>query len=350
MNIKKEINQVRRSIMRGITKNVGASNYQRNLDSTTKIDIKRVLICRPNQRLGNLLLITPLIQEITDTFPDCKIDLFVKGGLAPIVFENYKNIDQIIELPKKPFKDIVKYSKIWLSLKKERYDLVINIDKNSSSGRLSAQFANAEYKFFGDENEEIKSKHKDHEHLAKYPVYDFRYHLTKLGYEENDKPVPPLNLKLSSAEIANGKTKLNEIVNNNKKTICIFTFATGEKCYSESWWETFYERLKKEYSDYNIIEILPIENISKINFKAPTFYSKDVREMGSLMANVSVFIGADSGIMHLASASLAPTVGLFSVTNKSVYEPYDNNSIAINTTISGIDDWIKIIDGILIKN
>lgn len=349
MNIKKEINAVRRSIMRGITRNVGASNFERNLDSNTKIEIKRILICRPNQRLGNLLLITPLLQEITTTFPDCKIDLFVKGTLAPIVFENYKNINQIIELPKKPFKDIVKYSKVWLSLKKEHYDLVINIDKNSSSGRLSAQLTNAKYKLFGDVNEEIQSKYKDHEHLAKYPVYDFRYNLAKLGHKENDKPAPALNLKLSPAEITDGKSKLDEIVNNDKKTICIFTFATGDKCYSELWWETFYERLKKDYSNYNIIEILPIENISKIGFKAPTFYSKDVREMASLMANVAVFIGADSGIMHLASASLTPTVGLFSITNKNVYEPYDNNSVAINTTISGIDDWIKVIDEILVK-
>lgn len=349
MNIKKEINQVRRSIMRAITRKVGSSNFDANLEQNTKIEIKRVLICRPNQRLGNLLLITPLIQEITTTFPDCKIDLFVKGTLAPIVFENYKNINHIIELPKKPFKDIIKYIKVWLSLKKKHYDLVINIDKNSSSGRLSARFAKAKYKFFGDENEEIQSKHKDYEHLAKYPVYDFRYHLVKLGYKENDKRAPLLNLKLSPEEIANGLTKLREIVNNEKKTICIFTFATGNKCYSESWWETFYERLKKEYQNYNIIEILPIENISKIGFKAATIYSKDVREMGSLMANVSVFIGADSGIMHLASASLTPTVGLFSITNKNIYEPYENNSVAIDTTKSGIDEWIKVIDKILIK-
>ena len=350
MNIKKEINAVRRGLMRAITRNVGSSDFERNLEPNTKVEIKRILICRPNQRLGNLLLITPLVQEITATFPDCKIDLFVKGTLAPIVFENYKNIYHIIELPKKPFKNIVKYSKVWLSLKKEHYDLVINIDKNSSSGRLSAQFANSKYKFFGDENEEIQAKHKDYEHIAKYPVYDFRYHLAILGYKENDKPAPSLNLKLSSAEIANGEKKLKEIVNNDKKTICIFTFATGDKCYSESWWELFYERLKKEYKDYNIIEILPIENISKIGFKAPTFYSKDVREMGSLMANVTIFIGADSGIMHLASASLTTTVGLFSVTNKSVYEPYSNNSTTIDTNKNGIDEWIKVIDKILAKN
>jgi hypothetical protein len=69
--------------------------------------------------------------------------------------------------------------------------------------------------------------------------------------------------------------------------------------------------IKSRVSNYNIIEVLPVENVSQMGFKAPTFYSKDVREIGALMANTEVFIGGDSGIMHLASASKVSTVGLF---------------------------------------
>ncbi len=112
----------------------------------------------------------------------------------------------------------------------------------------------------------------------------------------------------------------------------------------------FYERLKSEYPDYNIIEVLPVENVSQIGFKAPTFYSKDIREIGSLIANTEVFIGADSGIMHLASSVQTPTVGLFSVTNIKMYAPYNNNSLAIDTNSGSIDDWIKILDSILKKD
>ena len=64
----------------------------------------------------------------------------------------------------------------------------------------------------------------------------------------------------------------------------------------------FIERLQTEFPQHNIIEVLPVQNVSKLSFKAPTFYSKDVREIASLIANTVVFIGADSGIMHLASA------------------------------------------------
>jgi hypothetical protein len=96
MSILKKINVFRRILTRGLTKNIGSSQKNQEVDFTQKIEINRVLISRPNHRLGNLLLITPLVQEVIATFPDCKIDLFVKGGLAPIVFQNYKNINYII--------------------------------------------------------------------------------------------------------------------------------------------------------------------------------------------------------------------------------------------------------------
>jgi hypothetical protein len=38
------------------------------------------------------------------------------------------------------------------------------------------------------------------------------------------------------------------------------------------------------------------ENVSQIAFK-PTFYSKDIREIGAVIANTEIFIGADSGII-----------------------------------------------------
>ena len=347
MKVPKRVNFVRSKVMKGLTKNIGRSYSNPKIDPNNKIEIKKILISRPNHRLGNQLLLTPLVQEVINTFPDCEIDLFVKGGVAYPVFENYEQIDKIIQLPKKPFSHLLDYGLCWLKLKKKRYDLVINGDKNSSSGRLSTQFAKATYKIFGDINEEIKTLYKDYEHISKYPIYNLRHFLEKLGFSKNNNDMPVLNIKLNEAEIANGKKILDTIVKNDKKTICIYTNATGNKCYSEDWWETFYARLKKEYPGYHVIEMLPIENVSKIAFKAPNFYSKDIREMGAIIKNTSVFIAADNGVMHLASASLTPTVGFFSVTNQNIYEPYGHGSVALNTNKTTINDWFIEIDRIL---
>ncbi|MDO7173551.1 glycosyltransferase family 9 protein [Mariniflexile sp. AS56] len=347
MAFKQSINQVRRRLMHKITRSVGDSYSNPKLTPGQKVDIKKVLIIRPNHRLGNQLLLTPLVQEVINTFPDCKIDLFVKGGVAHPVFENFEHVNKIIQLPRKPFSNILKYTGGWVSIKSTKYDLVINGDKNSSSGRLLTQIANAPFKVFGDLDEEVQKQYADHKHISKSPIYNLRSYLTKIGFPKNDSPVPVLNIKLNAEELAQGKIVLDDIIKNDKKTICIYTNATGAKCYSEMWWESFYARLQKEYPTYNIIEMLPIENISKINFKAPHFYSEDVREMGAIIKNTAVFIAADNGIMHLASASLTPTVGFFSVTDPDVYAPYSHGSVALHTNETTMDFWIKSIDDIL---
>lgn len=347
MKLSPKINRFRRSLMRSITGNIGKSNQNQKLDSIDPNQIKRVLISRPNHRLGNLLLITPLVQEVSKTFPNCKIDLFVKGNLAPIVFENYKNIGQVVKLPKKHFKELSEYLRGWISVKKNHYDLAINVDKDSSSGRLSVQLSNATYKFFGEVDEDVQSKYADYNHIAKYPVYNLRSYLAQLGIPNNENPVPPLLLQLGEGEKTAAKKILDQIVSPEKKTICLFTFATGAKCYSEEWWLKFYERLKIEFEDYNLLEVLPIENVSQIGFKAPTFYSKDIREIAAFFSNTAVFIGADSGMMHLASAAQIPTIGLFSVTNIEKYQPYNANSFGIQTDSTELDDWIKKIHQVL---
>ncbi|MFN7014182.1 MAG: glycosyltransferase family 9 protein, partial [Bacteroidia bacterium] len=109
------------------------------------------------------------------------------------------------------------------------------------------------------------------------------------------------------------------------------------------------EKLKKEFKNLNIIEVLPVENVSQIAFKIPTFYSKDIRQIGSLIANTDVFISADSGIMHLASSVQTPTVGLFSVTDMDKYQPYNKNSLALNTNILSTNEIIKKIKTITRK-
>lgn len=343
MSFKSKINVVRRKITHGLTKNIGSSKIPQNYNPNTKVNFKNILINRPNHRLGNLLMVTPLVQEINAYFPDCKIDLFVKGGLAPIIFKNYSSVENYIVLPKKPFKELIRYLKVWTKIKRKKYDLVINIDQGSSSGRLSTQFANADFKFFGETIEEIIQNNPDYKHMAKYPVYQFRYYLEQLGYPNQSKEVPTINIKLSEKELEDSKSILDGIVPNDKKTIAIFTFATGAKCYSPEWWNPFYEKLKTAFPDYNIVEVLPVENVSQIDFKAPSFYSKDVREIAAFIANTEVFIGADSGIMHLASASQTPVLGLFSVTIPERYEPYGNNSVAIDTNKHDHESIISIV-------
>lgn len=326
--------------MKMLTQSIGKSSVQNLKPQPQPLKIKRVLISRPNHRLGNQLLITPLVQEVSNLFPDAKIDLFVKGKVAPILFQEY-GIDEYIELPKKPLKEFGNYLKVWSKIRNKNYDLVINVEKNSSSGRISAAISKAKYSFFGDDFQEMIDAHKDFHHIAKYPVYNLRAFLQKLGMNIADKNVPSLDLKLNELELNKGKKQLLEITKDaDKPTIAFFTFATGAKCYSKEWWSSFHEKFSNEFKDYNLIEILPVENISQLDFVLPSYYSKEVREIGAVMHQCQLIVAADSGMMHLSSASNASTIGLFSVTKSEVYEPYGNQSISFNTDQRSQDELI----------
>ncbi|WP_282630224.1 glycosyltransferase family 9 protein [Empedobacter sedimenti] len=335
MSFKLKVNAYRRKIMRGLTGGIGKGSLE-NINKNETINIERVLINRPNQRLGNTLLITPLVQEIVKNFPKVKIDLFVKGKVAPIVFENYPQVDQIIELPKKPFKELIDYIKVWFKIKSKKYDLVINVDKQSSSGRLSTSFAKSKYKLFGDEF--IADTTQENQlHQAQYPVYQFRKFLELFDGKVRNEPIPSQNIQLSDKEIENGKNLLNEITKDpSKKTLAFFTFATGAKCYSEDWWTEFYNLFYPKYSqEYNLIEILPVENISMLTHKLPEFYSKDVREIAAVMYNCEVVVAGDSGMMHLSCAAPTKTIGLFKDESfLDRYKPYGKG----NSAVIAIDD------------
>lgn len=342
-----KINYYRKRIMSSLTKRLGKTNEPKLGDLKNLDDVKRVLIVRTNHRLGNLLLITPIVQEVVSTFPNAKIDLIIQGGLGPVIFENYKEIDRIISLPKKPFKNLGTYIKGFFSVFNKKYDFAINAVAESSSGKLYTTMAKSKFKVFGVDTKNETVDHNVEKHIAKAPVLALRNYLEKIGFEAKNTNIPNLDITLTSQEIKNGKTILDKLTGKHKKVVSLFTFATADKCYKPEWWLPFYEKLLNEFPEYLFIEILPYENVSQIDFKAPSYYSKDIREMAAVMNNTSLWIGADCGIMHLASAANTDTVGLFSRPNYDVYEPYNGKSFYVYTGETSIDTIIEELKSVL---
>ena len=341
MNPKGRINYLRRKITKFFSK-IFVSNKLSEDDFFQNIrDVKKILVSRPNHRLGNNLLLTPLITEISEIFPNAEIHIFTKGGLADVVFENYKNVTRLIKLPRKPFKNFIEYFSFWFSILSEKYDISVNANRVSFSGKLAIKLSRSNYKFYNifNENSEFID---DYSHNAKNPVYNLRF-LVKNKIDRSEIIIPKLDIKLRDYEIKNGEKLLKSMFRYQKPVISIFTFATGEKCYNKSWWKNLYEKIKVLEKNYNILEILPAENISQIDFAAKSYYSRDIREIASVMFNTKIFIGADSGMMHLAHASNVTTIGLFSITEPEFYGVYGGDNISIDTNYKDADYIISTI-------
>ncbi|UOB18109.1 glycosyltransferase family 9 protein [Abyssalbus ytuae] len=342
MNPKKFINTIKSKAFRHLT---GSFKNKIGKTVSNNDDIKKILICRPNHRLGNLLLLSPLVQELESTFPNSKIDLLVNQSCAIQLYQNYENVNQVIAFPHNPFKNPIKYIRTFVRFRSKKYDLAINAVKESCSGSLFTSISNASLKFVGDRGADKKERH-----IARQVIYSLREFLSSIGVKPNDAIPASLDLRLANDELIHGGSLVYDIVQNAQPTISLCTHTTDTKCYTQTWWLDLYEHLKKAFPDVNIIEILPKENISKIGFKAPALHSVDIRELAAMIANTDVFIGVDSGVMHLASSSLTPTIGLFSVTDTEKYEPYNEGSVAVNINEVEIDALIAVVKNVLYPN
>ena len=58
---------------------------------------------------------------------------------------------------------------------------------------------------------------------------------------------------------------------------------------------------------------------------------ENITQTYSFIKRSNLFVGNDSGLMHLAAASNISTIGLFGPTNNKLYSPYGNNCYIIQT-------------------
>ena len=317
-------------------------NY--NDSDAAKIQIKNILVVRPNHRLGNQLLLTPLLREIEKLYPGANVSLLVKGNAGQEIFKTY-NLYRIYQLPRKPLQQPLRYLKVLIQSITPSYDVAFNAIPTSSSGRLFTSWADAKIRFLGYERTSSDLQVEDDIHMGKAPVYDFRRLVSALKNNGLIKDrINRLDIRLTDQELKQGHDILRSLFHNAKPTIVLYTYATRDKIYSNYWWREFFDKLKDRHTDHNFLEVLPIEIVSQLSFSITTFYSRDIREIASVIGNSSVFIGADSGMMHLASSSGAPTVGLFKVTDIEKYAPYGNGSQAFNTDNVDIDTIVGAIE------
>jgi ADP-heptose:LPS heptosyltransferase len=62
-----------------------------------------------------------------------------------------------------------------------------------------------------------------------------------------------------------------------------------------------------------------------------------VPEAAACLARSSLFIGNDSGLMHLAAAAGTPTIGLFGPTDATEYAPSGRRALAVTADTASMD-------------
>lgn len=301
--------------------------------------IFRVLVIRPNHRLGNSLLLTPLIVELARTLPEAKVDVVVGGSDGEEVFRNFANVGQVVCLPRHMAKHPVFLVRTLLRLRRRHYDLAIDPCDGSQSGRLLLAIVKAEDAIGTSSADMIprplEAAPEMPTHLGQLPVFLLRNALARpKGTGRLDYPRLTLALTISEREAA--RETLAAITRSRdqpspRATIGLFALATGGKRHDDCWWRRFVLEIRERHPDYAVVELASEHGATQLPGELPSFSSKSIRKVAAFLSNLTCFVCADCGVMHLAAASGVTTIGLFSASDPSRYAPYGNNNSAIVT-------------------
>ena len=292
--------------------------------------IYRILVCRSVQTLGDSLTLTPLLQELSQTYPGAEIDVTSRCPAAHLIYGSLPGISRVLVLPRHVLRNPLATLRVLRSMRRIRYDLVVDADPQSQSGRLLALLSRSRRSlgFLGQAKAGAVTfgvePPRELRHRAMLPVYLLR----AARGDFSPRHYPPLDIRLDAGERENGLAVLSRLLaqqgggTGEKNCIGIFANATGDKLLARAWWDRFLVTFEGALSDYRIVEILPASAHSHLGDRYPGYYSHDARKLAALLSNLTLFISADCGVMHLAAASGIPTVGVFTVTDPDEWGPY----------------------------
>ena len=291
-------------------------------------NFKKVLIFRLDNKLGNAILLLPLIQSIKKSLPDVKIDILYSATYSQI-FEGHPDIDSIIQyeqqhLLKIPFR----YIGFIRKLRKNKYDVIFSSTNSNSFSVSQALFAsllksNLTIGFDWKDSSELYSvvvKGNTQVHYSQAQVDLWRY-FDSIANAENPK--------IYFAKQTTDKFHDNKI---------LFWFgATGNKIIPKQLFEDIIEFFKINGLTYQLAAGPHDEHLLSLY---PSIKKKDVIFMKGTIKQTTIFFNQykiiiipDTGPMHLAVAQGIPTVQVFVNSNLVWYAYQGENIFLINKTL-----------------
>ncbi len=349
-NLASDTHALRRSLARAMIHGLSKpGTVQADAGPLPTTGIFRILVCRVSHTLGNTLLLTPLLQELERVYPGAEIDIVTRSPVADEVFGGFYGVRRMLVLPRWGFAHPLRFLRVLRQLRQTHYDLVIDPDPRSSTGRALLNRSRSSYTlgFVGPHkrgplSHAVAVPPRGRLRAGQRPVFLLR---SALGTNEDiaatdrattDYPSPDIRLRADERE--RGREVLERVLSGQHAAdrkdgmIGIFANATGDKKLGTEWWTRFLRVLEAGSPGHAIVEIIPASATSLLDSRYPAYYSSSVRKLGAVLSNLSLYISADCGIMHLANASGTATIGLFSGTDLSEWAPYGQGNHAVETT------------------
>lgn len=325
------VKQLRRSARRRLSAWLARNPAPPPLQALDPARIHRVIICRRNKRLGNMLFLTPLLRSLAMTLPGAQIDVLIGDAGYASLFERLPGLRKVWSMPRGGLAWPFRMLGLLLSLRMQSYDLVIEPSLDSFSNRLFARLCGGRWRLgFHSPNQWLRLTHAvtpDHHerHEALLPLQ------MVTGAFDSPAIHPYLDMRLSSAERRAGRDRLKGLLAGKEvPVIGFFTEATAHKRLPPDWWQKWLDEMRPSLQSVSVVQLLPPDESVRPLPGVVALREPDYRQLASVLGELALFVSADTGPMHLAAAAGAPTLGLFYGTRAARYRPLSEKGLALD--------------------
>jgi heptosyltransferase III len=308
--------------------------------------VRRVLVLRPNHRLGNALLLIPFIHELELRFPHSEIELVTTGPTAQAIFARFEQITAIHAFPARSFRDPLGVLRLLALLKRRTYDLAIDPVPRAKGGRYLLGQVRARRRIgftWGVPSRDAMltdavAMTALPTQIARVPVHLLRSSIAsgKGAMLDTEGVNRALDLRLTDSEHREGERRLANSLGccqvPPQPCLGIFANATGAKKFPIEWWRNLIAALRSQTSTLRVIEFLPLGFRARLADEVPAVYPTELRLLGAMLAATTLVVSADCGVMHLADAAGARVLGLFKATEPSRYGPSREGSESLRAS------------------
>ena len=272
--------------------------------------MKILFIC--SNLIGDTILSSGAIKYFIDQNKEAKLT-FVVGPTAAPLLKNYNNIENIIVFKKR------KFNFHWLDIFQKTYRTKWDIVVDFRSSVISYLLRNNKKYIF-------KKNHNIH-HIEQLN--------SSFGFNCSNLLIPTSD---------DEKNKADEDLDSSFKHIVIFPGGNWDpKLWSA---DNFNVTMKLLLEKFHKIKFILVGSLKEKN----KFYNEIIKGIkedliidlfgfnltltSAYMQKSDMFIGNDSGLMHLAVASKLRVISLFGPTDDNVYGPYGEGNIVVRTSES----------------
>ena len=355
---REELEAKNKAALEMISKNQGAA--QKNAALAADLVKQEHILCVRLSAIGDVIHALPIASALRQSYPNAEISWIVQDLAYDLVADN-PNLDNVILLPKESWREDFKDAK-WQTLKqgkkffddlKAKYDFDIALDVHGlfKSG-LTTYLSGAKRRIGPADGREGSTLFYNHQvDMPQEEIHqiDRNLHLAKvLGAD-----IEGVDFSIVTPDDVQEKVKqllIDLEIEESERLVAINPFTTWE---AKDWFKERYAKLADkliEELDCSILftggpgdksgvdDIIEMMEQKAHNLAGET----NLKELANLYTRVDMFVGGDTGPMHLAVAQDTLCVVLMGPTNPNTHGPYGGEHTVIQADIECKNCWERV--------